>query len=78
MQANSGFCRLADSGDWGSSKSGLRRLSIGSVSAESRFCRGEGNVARILFSKHLFVGTLLNLCSLGRIGARGKQQTEYD
>ena len=31
-----------------------------SETASSRFCRWEGNVARILSSKHLFVGTLLN------------------
>ena len=55
-RANLGFgavCRLANSlvfGDLGGFISALIRLSIGLVSVSSRFCRWEGNFAR-LFSK---------------------------
>ena len=41
-----GFCGF---GDWGGFISGLRRLSIGLVTASSRFCRWEGDFARLFF-----------------------------
>ncbi len=55
--------RLADSlvfGDWGGFISGLRRLSIGLVTAESRFCRWKGNFARLFFQAPPFMGTQAN------------------
>ena len=56
-------CRLANFsifGDWGGFISGLRRLSIGLVTASSRFCRWEENVARLFFQAPPFMGMQAN------------------
>ena len=47
-------------GDWGGFLSGLRRLSIGLVTASSRFCRWEGSFVHLFFQAPPFMGRQSN------------------